>query len=81
MIRCQEVITFLDRYVDGGLSAAEKAAFEAHLGICASCVNYLRNYRSAVQLVHEAGVALDQLTDVPEELVRAILAARDGRTS
>lgn len=82
MIRCQEFLTFLDRYLSGELSAAEKLEFEHHLSVCPSCVNYLHNYRAAMQLVREACAGQDEIPgDVPEDLVRAVLKAREGNAS
>lgn len=75
-------MTFLDRYVSDELSAAEKRAFEAHLSECPSCVNYLRNYRRVMMLVVDAHASGDEIpADLPEDLVRAIIAARGGESS
>jgi len=77
---CREFTDFLIDYVEGDLPAASRAAFEAHLGECADCVTYLRNYEETIRLgkavCKEDHDAVGD--DVPEELVQAILAARTG---
>ena len=74
---CKELVEFLMDYLDGLLSEPERRRFEEHLGECPDCVAYLATYREAVRLGKEACAAGDSIpTDVPEELVRAILAAR-----
>jgi anti-sigma factor RsiW len=78
---CRELTDFLIDYVEGGLTAAERARFDEHLGECPVCVTYLRNYVETIRL----GKAVctgdhDAIDDeVPEELVQAILAARPTR--
>jgi anti-sigma factor RsiW len=78
---CREFTDFLIDYVDGDLTAAERAAFDEHLGECPDCVTYLRNYVETIRLgkavcTEEHDAVEDE---VPEELVAAILAARGRR--
>ena len=74
---CKELVEFLMDYLDGLVSKPERRRFEEHLGECPDCVAYLATYREAVRLGKKACTAGDSIpTDVPEELVRAILAAR-----
>ena len=75
---CKELVEFLMDYLDGLLAESERRCFEEHLGECPDCVAYLATYREAVRLGKEACTAGNDSipTDVPEELVRAILAAR-----
>lgn len=76
-ITCRELIDFLDDYVAGSLEPARQAAFESHLGECRGCRNYLATYRAAIRLSREA--AESTTDDVPNDLVKAILAARESR--
>jgi anti-sigma factor RsiW len=82
-LTCRNVIEFLMAYLDGELPAAQRAAFERHLSVCPSCVNYLATYREAVRLGRTAFGNLAPASPaqgaVPEGLVRAILAARRER--
>lgn len=76
---CRELIEFLDAYLNGELAVAERCDFERHLGVCRSCVNYLDTYKRTIGMGRAVFANLDSETpgEVPEELVRAILAARD----
>ena len=76
MLTCRELTEFLMAYLDDELPAGQRADFERHLGLCPPCMNYLDTYKETVRL-GKACCASDELpADVPEELVRAILAAR-----
>ena len=75
---CRDFIEFLMEYLSDGLSADERAIFDAHLAECPWCVAYLKTYRETVALGKaalgepEKGIP----EDVPEDLVQAVLAAR-----
>ena len=53
----------------------QRVEFERHLSVCPSCVAYLETYERTIAL---ARTSSDEPVpeDVPESLVRAILAAR-----
>lgn len=75
---CSEFTEFLDAYIEGDLSEAESKEFERHLVVCTACVNYLATYRKTVQM---GRAVFDEPEDelpaaVPDDLVKAILAAR-----
>jgi anti-sigma factor RsiW len=74
-VTCREIADFLLAYVDGVLSPAARDAFDAHLAICPDCVHYLRQYLDTIAAAPDA-FADDDVVDVPEDLVRAILASR-----
>ncbi len=69
---------FLDDYLSGGLSAAQRAAFDSHLARCPSCVSYSKTYLEAQRVARAAFGCPDgpASADVPEELVQAVLQAR-----
>jgi anti-sigma factor RsiW len=75
---CRELTEFLDAYLDGSLAAAKREEFDNHLAVCDSCVNYVASYRTTVELGRAALRAGDdaEAEDVPDDLVRAILAAQ-----
>ena len=74
---CRELVGFLADYLAGDLPAEVRRVFEAHLGECPECVTYLRSYADTVQLVRGSAETDDALPpEVPERLVRAVLAAR-----
>ena len=68
---CQDLADFLVDYVDGDLPALIHLQFEAHLGVCPDCVHYLQQYRDTIRLVQ--GVSDDMMTEMPDDLVRAIM--------
>jgi anti-sigma factor RsiW len=80
---CRELIDFLMAYLDGELPAERRALFDAHLEICAACQRYLDGYRESIALGRAAcdpdAADAPVPDEVPEELVQAVLAARDAR--
>ena len=77
-VSCKEIADFIMDYLNGELSQTQHAVFEEHLGECPDCVAYLCSYEMTVKL---SKAACDQAGErdsnqVPEDLVRAILAAR-----
>ena len=75
-LTCAETVAFVMDYLDGALPPAERAAFEAHLVVCADCVAYLRSYRETTALAKAHGRRdEDVAAEMPEDLVRAVLAA------
>jgi len=75
---CRDFTEFIYAYEEGELSADERAVFEAHLAACPDCASYLAGYRRSVALAGRAFDSPDEPVpeDVPEDLVRAVLAAR-----
>ena len=75
---CREFVEFLMAYLGGGLSPADRAAFEEHLAECPDCVNYLHTYQQTIRLSKAVCCRPDDSLPegVPERLIRAILAAR-----
>lgn len=73
---CQQLIDFIGRYREQELAADERVEFERHLAECESCVAYLKTYEQTVLLAKAS--ADDRLPpEVPESLVKAILAAAE----
>ncbi len=74
---CKELIDFLDDYLFGDMPAAQRATFESHLKVCKHCVDYVRMYEETIRLGREAMLGSDnaKLPSVPEDLVKAVLAA------
>jgi anti-sigma factor RsiW len=77
-VTCRDFVDFLSEYFSGELAAAECAEFDAHLAECPTCVVYLDSYRKTIQLIRMARDHPEERVpdEVPEELVKAILAAR-----
>lgn len=75
---CREILDFLYLYLSGELPEEEKAEFDRHLGVCASCVHYIETYKQTIALGQAAFAQPEELekTGIPDELVAAIQSAR-----
>jgi anti-sigma factor RsiW len=52
-VTCQDVVELVTAYLEGALTAEERASFEAHLALCDGCVTYLRQMERTIDLVGE----------------------------
>lgn len=78
MMTCRELTDFLDAYLEGEITPAQRAEFERHLALCPPCVAYIDTYEKTCAMAREALAADEDVRcDVPEDLVRAILATRE----
>ncbi len=77
-MRCQELVDFLMAYLDQELAPDVRRVFEDHIGECPPCLAYLDSYRETVRLGQSLCADPDDSVagEVPEDLVRGILAAR-----
>ena len=75
---CREFADFMMDYLSGDMPSESRALFEHHLSLCVNCRKYLTSYEETVKLGKRAFDDEDAAlpADVPEELVKAILAAR-----
>jgi anti-sigma factor RsiW len=75
-ISCQELVELVTAYLEGALSAAETAGFEAHLETCPGCAAYVAQFARTINVlgslpVEELGEeALAPLVDAFREYVR-----------
>jgi anti-sigma factor RsiW len=81
-LTCQQIIDYLMAYLDGELPERERAIFDKHLFLCKECVDYLESYKTTVALAKESAVfetnaKPTEMPNVPEGLIKAILASRD----
>ena len=58
---CSELVELVTAYLDGTLTAEQRAAFEEHLELCLGCDRYLAQFR----------VTIDLLGELPEESISA----------
>lgn len=80
-MKCRECDEFLVDYVAGELPAGVVATFEEHLARCRNCRVYLDQYRATIKAGKTACEAAQAAgPQMPEELIRAILAARTKQT-
>ena len=73
---CEEMTEFLSRYLYEELSVGELSVFEVHLEACPPCGVYLDSFRETIRL-GKAVSCPDAQEQMPETLVKAILAARN----
>lgn len=81
-MKCRELLEFLMQYLEDELPPEERASFERHMDDCPPCANYIQSYRAVRAMGRKAlcceGDAVP--ADVPEDLIQAILRARqEGR--
>lgn len=79
MITCRQFEDFMIDYLEGDLPGRRVIVFELHLKICGECRDYMAAYKRAVEVAARAEeTARDKvdLPTVPEDLVKAIIAAR-----
>lgn len=76
MMTCREISEFLLEYTSGELDPAVRAEFEEHIRLCENCQEYLRQYRATISATQAAaGRPAEDTTEIPDELVTAILNA------
>lgn len=81
MITCREFEDFVLRYLEGELPKGQARIFEWHMRLCRECRDYLAAYRRTLEIGKAVLTADDHAPvppDVPEDLVSAILAARNA---
>ena len=49
-LTCRELVELVTDYLEGALSAAQRARFEEHLTKCTGCRNYLAQMRETIKL-------------------------------
>jgi len=80
---CREFFELLSDYLDDEMAPEARVVFERHIELCPPCVDYLESFRRCRQLAvsscqHDHD---DVPADVPDGLVKAILAARKGQST
>lgn len=82
MITCTEFEEFVLDYLDGDLPQGKRTIFELHIKFCRECREYLAAYKVSMELGTRLFETVDETlpTDIPEDLVQAIMAARENGT-
>ena len=80
LLNCRDADAFLLDYVEGNLPRDKVRLFERHLMLCPDCQRYLDAYRKSVELGRHAfdEPDADAASAMPDDLVKAILEARDA---
>ncbi len=74
------VISEISAYIDGELSPADEAAFEAHIAVCADCLSELNGQKLFVSAV-SATMHRDAAIEIPTDFSRKITAVAESRVS
>jgi len=56
ILTCQELVEIVTDYLEGAMTAEERARFEEHLGMCTGCQNHVEQMRRTIR-------ALGRLTE------------------
>jgi len=81
MLTCQEVDDFLYDFHQGNLSFSQQARFKMHIFMCPECRTYVKDYKDTVRLSKEGFTVAEPIEKVPEDLILAILKARESSGS
>ena len=76
IMTCKECADFLLDYIEGALPPQQANAFEQHLELCPPCVDYLDTYTRCIELGKTCMECKEEMGEVPEHFIQAILNAR-----
>ena len=76
MLTCEEVDGFLYHFNEGSLSYYENLKFKLHLSMCSECRDYVNKYKDTIRISKEGFIKTNQIENVPEDLMQAILKSR-----
>ncbi len=80
MLTCEELDQFIVDYFDGKLTFWQRFKFRFHVLLCSKCQAFLDGYRKTLVLEKQtAAPEAPAIEQAPEDLIRAILAARPKR--
>jgi anti-sigma factor RsiW len=77
-VTCREFADFMLDYLTGELPPDSRALFERHLTRCPKCPQYFEQYKATLAAGKSAFNSPDEdvPSDVPEDLIQAILAMK-----
>src|SRR5258708_33452961 len=73
---CERFVSSLQAFRDDELTSSDRIRAQEHLAACAKCSAYVRGYERTIELAKSSASASDDLTALPESLVRKIVTAR-----
>ena len=50
-ISCRELVELVSDYLDGALTASDRARLESHVAACGNCAAYVRQMRETITLM------------------------------
>jgi anti-sigma factor RsiW len=75
---CQELAEFLTDYLEGVLTAAERASFDRHLAGCSNCTLYVEQMRLTIAVSRR--IRADEIApEVRDDLLLAFRGWAEGR--
>ena len=77
MPTCRELDAFIVDYLEGTLPLRQRLVFRTHLALCPKCRAYLKAYAKTIALCHESRAEPPAPPEMPPDLLKAILAARE----
>ena len=76
-LSCQELVELVTDYLENALSPDDRARFEAHIGDCHSCTNYIEQIRQTIRVTGKLSEE-----SLPDTTTKRLLAAfRDWKKS
>lgn len=75
---CQGIVEAITDYLEGGLPADERVAFERHVAICPPCRGYLAQIRTVTRVAGSLGEG-DLSPEVRDGLLDAFADWKKGR--
>jgi predicted anti-sigma-YlaC factor YlaD len=75
-LTCKEVVEIVSDYLEGALSAEDRARFDRHLSGCDGCTNYVEQMRETIRLT---GMLTEEQVPVAQR-ERLRRAFRDWKT-
>ena len=50
-LTCREMVELVTEYLEGSMSARDRAIFEAHLSVCPGCTAYFEQMRQTISVL------------------------------
>ena len=73
---CEKFVASLQAFRDDELTSPDRIRAQQHLAACATCSAYVRGYERTIELAKSSASGSDDVTALPESLLRKIVAAR-----
>jgi len=73
MPNCQQITELVTEYLEGAMSFTDRMMFQAHIAMCPSCKNYLRQMELTVESTGEISPE-----PIPDEVSRELMEAFRG---
>ena len=75
-MECRDLVEAITAYVEGEMTAEDRARFDQHLAECAGCANYLIQIRETIRLT--GALDADELPDEQRAALQTVFRAWAG---